>query len=598
MRRWVGVGVHVACLLVIGLAVTYLYRELLQTRAFLSHEVYYTYIRAHEVALELLAGHLPQAFPDAIFGAGFAFPRFYPPFTLWLSAGLSLLVGNTCLGVNLTFFLSVVLSGFTMYFAAVVLGRDRLIALAASLLYVSMPYRFVDVFVRGGLAEGRSFVWYPLVIAGLWRAYTRRTLPWYLPVAVGLLLVSHNITALYFLAFCTLLCMAAFVGKGIRGVAMPVLGIALGCGLAVWFLLPQQYYMKSVLVSDPAYMWADDLHVQEHRVMPWQFFYSLPNAWYGESNDPSYADAMSFELGAGQLALPPVALTFLVAMRRRRLLRTRPFGVFSAVVLAGYVGCLAFMVWPISFLVVLPKQFAYIQFPWRMLAITAFMSVLALVVTARCARLRRRSVILLAAASVAIVLLVPGFERKAQTHEGFTDATVLDAEYVREEGRTGYTVLTEYLPRDFDTRAYGSGTLDPDALERPHFIDRSDGDVVAWSRVGLDLDIEVDARRDATLMVPLVYYDFYRATTATGADLPIRSVQGLCSVDVPAGATRIAIRQVVTPIGRLALAASAMTAIVTALCAYWFRRPAALLRPARRVSGSSSSKKRDTVVDD
>ena len=85
-----------------------------------------------------------------------------------------------------------------MYFMGVVITRNRLAAVIAAVLYVSFPYRLVDVFVRGALAESWSFVWFPLILAGTWRGLANRRVPWYLPVAWAGLLLTHLPTALYF----------------------------------------------------------------------------------------------------------------------------------------------------------------------------------------------------------------------------------------------------------------------------------------------------------------------------------------------------------------------------------------------------------------
>ena len=299
---------HLVCLLVVAAAVTWLFSALLEPIAFTSHEGIYIYARTHQVAVELAAGRLPQSFPDAYFGAGFAFPRFYPPLTLFLSAGLALLVGGVVVAVNLTFFLSVLASGFSMYAMTVGILKNRWIALGASLLYVSMPYRFVDIYVRAALAEAWTFVWYPLILLGLWRAITRRTMPWYLPVSICALVLTHNITAVYFLAYCGLFTLCAMALRGWRIGIIPGLAVGLGILLGMWFLLPQQYYIPSVWVGDSEFMWTNAAHVQEHRVLPWQFFYSHPKYWFGETGGPGYADGMSYELGIGQLLLLPLGL--------------------------------------------------------------------------------------------------------------------------------------------------------------------------------------------------------------------------------------------------------------------------------------------------
>jgi hypothetical protein len=578
VRGRAGRAGHLVGILVVVAAATYLFSALFDSQAFLSHENLFVYIRADQVAREFRAGHFPQAFPDAVNGAGFAFPRFYPPLSLWLSAWMSMLVGDTCLGVNLTFLLSVVASALAMYFCVVSVLEDRWIAVAASLVYISAPYRFVDIFVRGALAEAWTFAFYPIVVAGLWHAAARRRFKWYLPVGVGALLVTHNITALYFLGFCAVFCVLAAFWHGWRGVVLPSVGLALGLGLAVWFLAPQQVYMRGVWVSDPAFMWADADHVNQHRVMPWQLFYSLPGrAWFGESYAPQWPDQMSFELGAGAfLALVVV----LLVLRRRRAIAGRGSRRLAAVgwaTVGAWGACVLFMVVPVAFLWPLPRQFAYIQFPWRMLAPATFLSAFALAVFARRARFGTRGRAALLAASVAIVAFVPGFERSVQVDDVFrTDATVLDPDFVRPQGELGFTVLGEYLPREFDVQGLRDGTIESRYFEAPWVEGGEGSSLVAWSRNGLDFDAKVSAPGAFTLAFPLVYYDFYRVE-ADGHALETFSSNGFLAVRVPAGATRVAVCQRITPVYRLGFAASGCAALATVALVLLLRRRRARL---------------------
>jgi hypothetical protein len=573
VRGRLGRAGHALGIAVVAAAVVYLFAALLEPTAFYSHENLFVYHRADQVAREFRAGHLPQVFPDAVGGAGFAFPRFYPPLSLWLSAWMSMLVGDTSLGVNLTFLLSVLASGLAMYFCVVSILGDRWLAVAASLVYVSTPYRFVDVFVRGALAEAWTFAWYPIVVAGLWHAAARRTFKWYLPVGVAALLVSHNITALYFLGFCSLFCALAVVWHGWRGALLPVAALGLGLGLGAWFLLPQQVYMRDVWVSDPAFMWADADHVQGHRVLPWQFFYSLPGRrWYGESYGPDSTDHMSFELGVGQLAALVVVL---LAVRRVRATGRRGSRRLAAVgwtAVAAWGASLLFMLWPHAFLWPLPRQFAYVQFPWRLLALATFLASLALAVFAYRARLGERGRWALVAASVAIVLLVPGFEREMKIDpELHTDATVLEADYVRQQGTLGFTVLAEYLPRDFDVTALREGRLDAALFEAPR-VEAGEGAAIrSWDRRGLDFDVTLEAPVATTVALPLVYYDCYRVE-ADGREVETFSSAGFLAVHVPAGSERLEVRQRVTPVYVLGFGASALAAVAIAAVAVALRR--------------------------
>ncbi len=562
---------HLLSLLVVTVVVVYLYGDLLSHQAFLSHEQFFTYMRADQVAKELVTGHMPQVFPDALYGAGFAFPRFYPPLSLWLSAALALLVGDTCLGVNLAFFLSAVASGIAMYVAAAAILRDRWLSVASALVYVSLPYRFVDVFARGALAEAWTFAWYPIVVLGLWRSITRRVFPWYLPVSVAALLLTHNITALYFLVFCACFVLLGMKWHGWRAAILPSLALALGLGISLWFLLPQQYYMRSVWVSDPSFMWADSSHVNEHRVMPWQFLFSHPRLWFGESHGPEYDDGMSFELGAGHGLMLLAAFVALFAARSSQEGGGVRLRMLGRIVLAGWAVCVVFMLWPLPFLVLLPRQFSYVQFPWRLLAPAGFFAALGLGIFARRARLGTRAKSALVVTSIVIALLVPSFERTMWTESGWTDAELLSAKRLRLDGDLGYTVLAEYLPRDFDIKKYRNGDMDGARFKEPSIVDASDASITDWSRDGLDMRVSLESDRGCTLVLPLVFYDFYRAE-GSGGRLQTFSAEGFLAVRVPPGVETVSITRHITPVMVASLAVSAVAAVLLVVCAVVFRR--------------------------
>lgn len=566
---------HLICLLVIAVAVTWLYSALLEPVAFTSHEGLYVFARTQQVASELHAVRFPQTFPDACFGAGFAFPRFYPPLTLFVSSGLALLFGNVVFAVNASFFLSVLLSGIAMYAMATGVVRNRWIALGASLLYVSMPYRFVDIYVRAALAEAWTFVWYPLILLGLWQAFRKRRLVWYLPVCICALVLTHNITAVYFLSYCGLFTLCAMAIRGWRAGVIPAVAVGMGILLGMWFLLPQQYYIPSVWVGDSEFMWTSATHVAEHRVLPWQFFYSHPKYWFGESTGPGFVDGMSYELGVGQLLLVPVALLALRRFRWRNRMRVSPvLAVLGLSIVVGYVASLVFMLFPEMFLAVLPKQFAFIQFPWRLLAMTAFLApILAVVAVSRLSRRLAWTVPAFAAASVLVVLLVPGYQLTPQTEEHWTDAFLLTPESLFAHGNRGYTVLGEYVPREIDIVTFQREGLDPAVYLAPSVIEGADAAVVAWTRSGPDFRVTVAAPEGGVVRIPLFAYDFLAASTADGEALETSSASGMLAVRVPPGLTSVVIGQRLSTPSRIGLGISLLASVLLVGCVFMFRRP-------------------------
>src|SRR4051812_1682181 len=87
----------------VSLASMWLFAALLDRHGFDSHERIWQYLRTVEYLREWQHGHaVPQSFPDAVAGGGYAFPRYYPPFVYWLSAALAAVTGDPVLGVHLT----------------------------------------------------------------------------------------------------------------------------------------------------------------------------------------------------------------------------------------------------------------------------------------------------------------------------------------------------------------------------------------------------------------------------------------------------------------------------------------------------------------
>jgi hypothetical protein len=428
----------------------------------------------------------------------------------------------------------------------------------------------VDVFARGALAESWTFAWYPLVVVGMWRTLSRRRLVWYLPAAVAGLVLSHNITALYFLGFCAALAVAALRWHGWRAAGLAALGVALGFGLALWFLIPQQYYMPGVWVSDREFMWTDVAHVYDHRVMPYQFFYSFPRWWFGESHSPQWNDGMSFEIGAAQLLLIPVALAFVRARRNGTARRRGRLVALAWLSIVAWVACIAFMMRPDMFLAVLPPQFTYIQFPWRLLSPAAFFAALGIAVFARAARLPSVARYALVGAGVLSVAIVPAFERTRWTEPGWTDATLVSPSRLYEDSGLGYTVLGEYLPRDFDVEAYREGGVAMATFEKPRVVE-GETSIVSWGRNGLDIRATLGPG-GGDVVFPLVYYDFYRAEGGDGRRLETFSRDGMLGVRVPAGIESVEITRGLTRVSFVGIAASAAAALATAVCAVAFRR--------------------------
>jgi len=309
---------------------------------------------------------------DQALGYGYPTFVFYPPLAYYLAEGFHLLGAGQVAAVKWTWALVTVGAGLAMYaYARHVMGRRR--GLLAAVVYVFVPYHLADIYVRAALAEYSAFVWMPLALLAFHRlaggVSARRV--GLAGLAFGALWLTHNVTGLAFTPF-----LAAYVlfrllvesrsrrptGQGWRYLlarAAAALGAALlGLGIAAALLLPN--LLERAYINQEQWVRASYDYAL-HFVYPFQF---LSPFWGYGAAGPGPVDGMSFQLGAVPLILAAVA----TVGAWRRLAGERAvllFYALSTVLLILLMLPLSAPLWEL-----LPIA-ALVQFPWRLLALTA-----------------------------------------------------------------------------------------------------------------------------------------------------------------------------------------------------------------------------------
>ena len=556
---------HAAMLCILALVGLFLFAGAMSSRPLLTHEGADTYRRVHEYQQELRNGNwFPQVFPDAVRGAGSAFPSLYPPFAYIVAVALAFVFGNIVWGVNLAFLLAVIFSAWAMYWCVLVINADRRVALASALLYISFPYRFVDVFVRGALAESWSFVWMPLVVAGAWATFTRRRLVWYLPVAWAGLFLTHTVMSLYFVVVFVLLALLALRWRGWRTVALLAVGLALGAGLSAWYLLPQQHLLPAVRAHDPHLLAADRAFVESQRVSPHQLTGRWNNGWRGPDSVyitmngpcPHLYCGLTFDVGTASYLMAALATAWyaslvLARVRRRRAPPGHPLVTWLlSVALVAYVTYVAFMLRPGFFLRFLPQGFGYIQYPWRLLGPMALLAALVVGVVAATRAFPRwvgYSVVVIAAL---VAVTVPRYQKEPEYLQTTARGIVAS---IRANGDRGFTTQGEYLPNGL------AGNVGAYLISAPEV--RGRGRVLRWNRSRGDLDATVTVDAPSTVVFPILYYDFYRVG---GADRTV-NVHGLLGARVAPGRHELHVWHGPTTIDLAAFAITLLSAVLLVL---------------------------------
>ena len=298
---------------------------------------------------------------------GYGYPTFvlYPPLAYYVAEGFHLLGAGKVAAVKWTWALATLGAGLAMYACGRhLLGRQR--GLLAAIVYVYMPYRLVDIYVRADLAEYCAFVWMPLALLAFHclaeRATARRV--GLAGLAYGALWLTHNVTALIFtpvlaayVLFRLLSERASWKDRFVRAAAA-LAGALLGLGVAAALLLPN-LFERTYIVQEQwvraSYDYALNFVYPAHL---------LSSSWGYAPGRPGAEGVMSFQLGA----VPLILATLAAVGAFRRQARDRALCLF--LIAATILPILLMLPLSAPLWQALPIA-SLLQFPRRLLAITA-----------------------------------------------------------------------------------------------------------------------------------------------------------------------------------------------------------------------------------
>jgi hypothetical protein len=296
-----------------------------------------------------------------LYGHGYPLYVFYSPLAYLLGAGFSFLGFNFLISTKLVFILGFLLGGLGMY----LLVRQwwgTLPALVAGIVFSYAPYRALDVYVRGNLAEFFSLSLFPWVVLFNYQLLTaskRKLWGLLFSFSLFLLLIAHNTSAfifgiflLFFNLFHFLSCDRGHLKEDIWNLAWS--GI-LAATISSFYWLPLIYETRFVMVGKFA------------QCPYWRYFLTLGKIWNTPWGFGGYIEnnPMSLQLGKTIIVLSFLALiaNFFIKTQWRKTV----FFIFGALIGATLIEL------PISdFLWHNLKILPFLQFPWRFHVISTF----------------------------------------------------------------------------------------------------------------------------------------------------------------------------------------------------------------------------------
>ncbi len=134
---------------------------------------------------------------------GYGINIFYPPLPHLLGSYINRITNNISITMRLLQFLTIFLSGISMLLYTNKIFKNKKIALLSSILYISMPYLFTDIFTRGALNESLLFIYIPLIFLSYYYLEINNTKKFYKYFIMGftLSILTHLVLTIYITIF-------------------------------------------------------------------------------------------------------------------------------------------------------------------------------------------------------------------------------------------------------------------------------------------------------------------------------------------------------------------------------------------------------------
>ncbi len=312
--------------------------------------------------------------PDMGYQYGYPQFLFYSPSVYYLGAFIHLFGIQIIDVVKILFALGFALGALAMFgFLKSWLGTKP--AFLGAILYSYVPFKAAQVYVRGSLSEFWAALFFPLLFWFSMDLILKKEKKYgiFFALAVGGLLITHNLMSFIFfpvLAVWILLWLHLDREKlgSDRKLVSDVGNLAkyglLGVGLSAFFVIP--------LIAERQFVHTESLlggyfDYRQHFVNISQLF--LSNYWgYGSS---VLGDGDEVTLSAGSIQWVLGALSFISILVLLR--KNKPIIVISSVLVFLELGVLFLMHQKSSFIWSLIPAMAWLQFPWRILALNSFL---------------------------------------------------------------------------------------------------------------------------------------------------------------------------------------------------------------------------------
>lgn len=322
--------------------------------------------RVHQMDRCFDDGQIPCRWvPDAGYQYGYPQFNYYPPAPYYLGVLLHRVGFQYIDSVKILFIAGYILSALAMYVLVnSLLGRWP--GLVAAVAYTYIPYKAVEVYVRGALSEFWAQIFFPLI---LWAIYMLvksgkvRHLLW-LSLGIALLATTHLLMTIIFIPIAGVWALYWLFRFGWGNFRKVVVAGLLGFGLSSFFVIPVAFERQFVHLESLLSGYFD---YRQHFVSLHKIFLSME--WgYGSSGFPD--EKLNLSVG-----IIHWIFAFVIGPALAILVRKRYKKMFPLVVMLTLLALASIFMMHLrsSYFWSLVPFLWFLQFPWRFMAVSIFL---------------------------------------------------------------------------------------------------------------------------------------------------------------------------------------------------------------------------------
>ncbi len=220
---------------------------------FPTHDGEWAVVRASEMFREIRDYQFPPRY-SGVLNLGYGYPlfNFAYPFPYYITTIIHAAHFGFVDSVKIIFVSSVFISFIGMFFLSRVFWKSSLAGFLSGIFYILLPYHLVDLYVRGSIGESIAFALYPLILLSclgiLYKKYINVS---YLSLSIlsGLLILNHNISAVYFGLIFAFYLIALFLAKQYKEAVITFTGFVWGVLISAFFFAPALLEKKYIKLS-------------------------------------------------------------------------------------------------------------------------------------------------------------------------------------------------------------------------------------------------------------------------------------------------------------------------------------------------------------